>query len=267
MKKLGAVILVVLTVLSASVSFAMDGPKNATMTGTFLIKAGQPMSGARLYVYNLGKGPAPSYDKYWRVPDHARILKDDGSFSIELPEGIYCLGAVQRLHGTSRIGPPENGDFLMFSSDDKGQPKKYQLKSGELLDAGAMSGARQIKTPFLVSGTTAIEGSIQDAEGEAVEGVEGVMAFAFLTPTIIGKPLYVSERSGKTGKFVLRLPEGGTYYIKIRDDFGGGPPQSGKVLDGNREEPMTQVSVKTGETASVGIIKVKKFPGRGPNMD
>lgn len=264
MKKLSAVILVVLMVLSVSISVAADGPKIATMTGTFLIKAGLPMSGARVYVYNLAKGPAPSHDKYWRVPDHARILNDDGSFSIELPEGVYCLGAVQRLHGASRIGPPEDGDFLIFSFDDKGQPKKYQLKNGELLDAGTMSGARQIKTPYLVSGTTAIEGTVQGAEGEAVEGV---MAFAFLTPTIIGKPLYVSERSGKTGKFVLRIPEGGTYYLKIRDDFGGGPPRVGKMLDGNKEEPMTQILVKTGETASAGIIKVKKFPGRGPNMD
>lgn len=266
MKKLFAVIIIAISVLPAAIGFGADEPnnKNATMTGTFLIKAGLPMSGAMFYVYNLAKGPAPSHDKYWRVPDHAQTLNGDGSFSIELQEGLYCIGAVQRVRGTTRIGPPEDGDFLLLSLDDKGQPKKYQVKNGERLDAGTISGARQIKTPFLVVGKTAIEGVVQDDNGKPVEGV---MAFAFLTPTIIGKPLYVSERSCKEGRFVLRVPEGGTYYIKIRDDFGGGPPRAGKMLDGNREEPMAQITVKTGETARIGVLKVKRFPGRGPSME
>lgn len=256
--------LVAMTVLSATISFGAEDVKNATMTGKFMIKTGQPMSGALFYVYNLATGPAPSRDKYWRVPDHAKAVNDDGSFSIDLPEGIYCVGAVQRLRGASRIGPPEDGDFFLLSLDDKGLPKKYPAKNGERLDVGTITGARQIKTPFLVAGTTAIEGSIRDEEGKPVEGA---MAFAFLTPTIVGKPLFVSERSFKEGKFVLRVPEGGTYYIKIRNDFGGGPPRAGKVLDGNKEEPLLQVSVKTGETANIGILKVKKFPGRGPEKD
>ena len=264
MKKLCVVILVAMTILPATFSFGAEDFKNATMTGTFMIKAGVPMSGALFYMYNLATGPAPSRDKYWRVPDHAGALKGDGSFSIELPEGTYCIGAVQRLRGTSRIGPPEDGDFFLLSLDDNGLPKKYQVKKGDRLDVGTILGARQIKTPFLIAGTTAIEGSIQDADGKPVEGA---MAFAFPTPTIIGKPLFVSERSCKAGKFVLRVPEGGTYYIKIRDDFGGGPPRAGKMLDGNREEPMVQVSVKTGETARIGILKVKKFPGRGPSTE
>ena len=264
MKKLYVVILAVMTVLSASISFGVEDLKNATMTGAFLIKSDLPMHDARLYVYNLATGPAPSGDAYWRVPDHAKVLKDDGSFSIELPEGIYCVGAIQRLRGTSRIGPPEDGDFFLLSLDDKGEPKKYQVKKGEHLDVRTILGARQIKTPFIVAGSTAIEGSIQDDEGKPVEGA---MAFAFLTPTIIGKPLFVSERSGKAGKFVLRVPEGGIYYIKIRDDFGGGPPRVGKMLDGNKQEPLSQVSVKTGETARIGILRVKKFAGRGPNKD
>jgi len=241
MKKLCVVMLVVMAVLSTAISFGAEEQKNTSLKGTFLIKAGLPMSGALYYVYNLSSGPAPSRDKYWRVPDH--------------------LG---RMRGTSRIGPPEDGDFFLLSLDEKGQPKKYQVKKGESLDVGIISGARQIKTPFLIAGTTAIEGSIQDGDGKPVEGA---MAFAFLTPTIIGKPLFVSERSCKAGMFILRVSEGGTYYVKIRDDFGGGPPRAGKMLDGNREEPLTQVTVKTGETANIGIIKVKKFPGRGPSQE
>lgn len=264
MKKLFTVMLAAMTVLSASISFGAESHKNGTLAGSFLIKDGQPMSGALFYVYNLASGPAPSPDKYWRVPDHAKPLEEDGSFSIELPDGVYCVGAVQRLQGILRVGPPEDGDFFLLSLDDRGLPKKYQVKKGERLDVGTIRGARQIKTPFLVAGTTVIEGNIQDEEGKQVEGA---MAFAFLTPTIIGKPLFVSERSSKAGKFVLHVPEGGTYYIKVRDEFGGGPPQVGNVLDGIKEEPLVPVSVKTGETARIGILKVKKFPGRGPNLD
>lgn len=264
MKKLCIVILAAMTVLSSSIGFCAENHRNATMTGTFLIKDGQPMSGGLFYVYNLATGPAPSPDKYWRVPDHAKALDDDGSFSIELPDGVYCVAAVQRLQGTLRVGPPEDGDFFLLSLDDKGESKKYQVKRGERLDVGTIRGARQIKTPFLVAGTTAIEGSIQDEEGKRFEGA---MAFAFLTPTIIGKPLFVSERSSKAGTFVLRVPEGGTYYIKFRDEFGGGPPQVGNVLDGIKEEPLVPVSVKTGEIVRIGTFKVKKFPGRGPDLD
>lgn len=264
MKKLYVVMLVVMTVLSATISFGAQELDNAAIKGTFLIKPGIPMSGAIFYLYNLATGPVPSGDKYWRVPDHAKPLQGDGSFSAEIPEGTYCIAAVQRARGTSRIGPPEDGDFFLLSIDDKGLPKKYQIKKGERLDVGTISGARQIKAPFLISGTTAIEGTIQDAEGKPVEGA---MAFAFLTPTVIGKPMFISERSCKAGRFLLRVPEGGTYYVKIRDDFGGGPPRAGKMQDGNREEPLTKVSVKTGETVAVGILKVKMFPGRGPGKE
>lgn len=264
MKRVGILLFLALMLFSVSVSFGAETIPKGTLTGKFLIKPGLPMSGAVFYLYNLASGPAPSRDRYWRVPDHAEDLKGDGSFSVVVPEGTYCIAAVQRMRGGGRIGPPEDGDFFLLSLDDKKEPKRYQVKKGETLDVGSISGARQIKTPFLTVGTTGVTGIIQDMDGKPVEGA---MAFAFATPTAIGKPLYVSERSCQAGRFTLRVSEGGTYYIKIRENFGGGPPAAGKFQDGNKQEPMAQVIVKTGETANIGVIKVKKFPGRGPNKE
>lgn len=257
---MGAVISVLMMVLSTAVSCGAAEFTKATMTGTFLIEDGRPMSGALLFVYSQSTGPAPSIDKYWRVPDHSKYLNNDGSINTDIPEGIYYIGVVLRQSGTPRIGPPEAGDFFLISLDESGAPKRHQVKKGEHLDLGTIRGARQIKSHFVEAATTAIEGSIQDAGGKPVEGA---MVFAFLTPLVSGKPLFASESSSREGKFILALPEGGTYYIKVRDDFGGGPPVAGKLLDGDKKDPLPKVSVETGEKVQIGILKVKKFPGRG----
>lgn len=258
MKKICAFILVIIIVLSAVISFGAEG----FMTGMFEVKAGKPMSGGLMLVYSPSTGPAPSIDKYWRVPDHYQYLKDDGSIRTDIPEGIYYFGAILRQSGASRIGPPEDGDFFLISLDESGAPKRHHVIKGEHLDLGTLGGARQIKTHFVVAARTVIEGNIQGADGKPVEGA---MVFAFLTPKVTGKPLFASERSSKEGKFVLSLPEGGIYYIKVRDDFGGGPPQRGKLVDRDKDEPLLEVSVETGKTAQAGVMKVKKFSGRGRN--
>lgn len=265
MKKIFVVLFVIMMVLPVCISSGADDLITPTMmTGTFQVKAGQPMSGGLFYLYDLAKGPVPSVDKYWRVPDHAKALQEDGSFSLKLPEGAYCIGAIVRQRGATMIGLPEAGDYFLLSLDDKGLPKTYQVKKGERLDVGTISGARLVKLPFLAAVTTAIEGTIQDVEGNPVEGA---MVFAFLTPRIVGKPLFGSERSSRDGKFVLSVPEGGIYYLKVRNDFGGGPPQAGRLVDRDKDEPLMDVSVETGKTAQIGVIKVKKFSGRGPSKD
>src|SRR5512133_2744456 len=160
MKEVGAVISVLMMVLSTAVSCGAVDVTPATLTGTFLIEDGRPMSGALLFVYDPRTGPAPSMDKYWRVPDHSKALKDDGSIDTAIPEGTYYFGAVLRKGGVNRIGPPEAGHYFLLRLDDNGVPKKHPVKKGERLDIGTIRGARQARTPFIVAATTAIEGCI-----------------------------------------------------------------------------------------------------------
>lgn len=240
-----------------------DEFRTGTLSGKFIIKADSPMAEGMAYIYNLASGPAPSHDRYWRVPDYVERLDKDGRFTMDLPPGQYCIGAIKRT-GPTQIGPPLEGDFFLLALDEKKMPMRFAVTAGEKKDAGVISGAQPYKPATPRDGLTAIEGTVLDVDGKPVEGA---MVFAFLTSTVVGKPLFVSDRSRKDGTFLLRVHEGGTYYLKVRDNYGGGPPRGGSVLDGNKEEPLHKVSVKTGETGRGSVLKGKKFPGRGPNKE
>lgn len=256
-RKLAAFCLIIFLLPAGSSGAAKYRP--GTICGQLMMAPGVPMGDAMLFVYNLARGPVPSRDRYWRVPNIAEALGDDGRFSLELQPGEYSIGAVKR-RGPPRIGPPEEGDFLLLDTDEKGVPKRHVIRSGETIDRGMLYGARLFTVNHGREGVTAIEGAVQHANGKPVEGAT---VFAFITPNVVGKPLFVSDRSCGAGRFFLRLPEGGTYYLKIRENLGGGPPGAGEVLDGNREESLHPVTVKTGEIARGVVLKGKTFPGRG----
>lgn len=261
MRTLTAALLMALLMVAGSA--AADEFRTGTLTGQFKADAGAPMTDGMVYIYNLAAGPAPSHDRYWRVPDFVEKLDKDGRFAIELPPGEYCIGAIKR-RGPAQIGPPLEGDLFVLGLDEKGLPKKFTVAKGEKRDIGVLSGAQPYKALPPAKDVTGIEGTVLDVDGKPVEGA---MVFAFMTSTVVGKPLFVSDRSSKDGKFLLRVHEGGTYYLKVRDSYGGGPPRGGAVLDGNKEEPLHKVTVKNGEISRGSVLKGRKFPGRGPNKE
>lgn len=248
-------------------SFAKE--KVGTLSGQLMIKDDGPMGEGMVFLYNAETGPPPSRDKYWRVPDFVAEIDAKGRFNVELLEGKYCLGAIKRL-AAKQIGPPAEGDYFLISRDENGSPKVYAVKTGEKRDIGIIAEAVPFKKPVATGGITAVEGNVMDAEGKPVEGA---LVFAFVTPNIVGKPMFVSDRSAKDGTYRLRVHEGGTYYLKTRNVYGGGPPLSGEVVDiyGERGQvargqvaPVV-VTVKTGETVKGINLKGIPFPGRGPN--
>lgn len=241
-----------------------DAQQAGQLSGRVMIGSDVPMAEALVYIYNLATGPAPSRDRFWRVPDHVARTGMDGRFATALPPGEFCLGAIKRSIGTTKIGPPLAGDHLLFSLDETGLPRKYHVDVGEKTDVGTISGALVFKSFPVTKNMTAIEGTVQDQEGKPIAGA---MVFAFISPTLIGKPLFVSERSGQDGKFMLRVHQGGTYYLKVRDRFGGGAPVEGTIFDGGKEEPMQQVTVETGKVAGSVKLEVSTFLGRGRNKE
>ena len=242
---------------------AADEFRTGTLSGQFRIDAKTPMAEGMVYVYNLATGPAPSHDRYWRVPDFVETLDKEGRFTMDLPPGEYCIGAIKR-RGVTQIGPPLEGDFFTLAFDEKKLPKKFSVTKGEKRDIGVITGVQSLQALSLAGGISGVEGTVLDLEGKPVEGA---MVFAFMTPNVVGKPLFVSDRSSKEGKFLLRVHAGGTYYLKVRDSYGGGPPRGGAVLDGNKEEPLQKVTVKSGEITRGAVLKGRTFPGRGPNKE
>lgn len=237
--------------------------KTGTISGKLMIKGGGPMAGGHVFIFNDATGPPPSRGKYWRVPDDVVSLDNEGKFSIELPAGRYYLGAIKRVSEKKSIGPPDEGDFFFASADEKGMPKAYIIKEGEKIDIGIISEAMPFKRADVKfgDGITSIEGVVLDVEGKPVEGA---VIFAYMAPTRIGKPIFASERTGKNGKYILRVHEGGKYYLRVRSVYGGGPPQAGEIIGDYGEKEPVAVVLKSGKKLRGINIKVRRFAGRGP---
>lgn len=227
MKKLHSLLsVIILSLILCSSVFAADKIQaigTGSITGKIAVKEKGAMPGGTVFFFNEASGPPPSATKYWRVPTHAFELDENGGFNAVLPEGKYYMGATRKLSG-EKLGPPQDGDFFFINQDEKGNPKLHTIMQAKPVDVGVISEAQIFNRKSLVTeGITSIQGTVFDAKGSPVEGM---LVFAFSTPTMIGIPLYVSDRSDKDGKYLLRLADGGTYYLRARASYGGGPPSA-----------------------------------------
>lgn len=206
-----------------------------------------PAEGVFLYVYR--KGDDPHGPAYVILP--APTLKD-GAFKVELPAGEYVVVARRRSN-LENSGPLIGGDLrsdpvmvrvgdagkvalslLMYAKDD------MELKAFQPPDAW----------------TTALAGTVRDADGNPVEGAR-VHVYTYVQMS--ERPKYVSERTGPDGRYIIYLPKGGTYYLAARNRFGG-PPRIGDLYGRYDEGSIdpTGVVVKDGQTRDkVDIIVFK----------
>lgn len=263
MGKIGYFLVAAVLFCMSTAVFAED-VRTGTITGKMMVKNGGPLANGVVFFFNEASGPPPSPEKYWRVPDEIVGTDGEGNFKAVLVEGKYYLGASKRKSG-QEVGPPQEGDYFLPVMEEKGVSKAFRVDKGKMADIGTIAEAvpfsrATIKTK---NDITAIEGTITDAEGKPLERA---MVFAFLTPAMVGKPLFVSERTGKDGKYLLRVNQGGGYYLKIRDVYGGGAPKVGEIMGGYGQDKPMPVTVKTGTTVKGIDIKGVRFLGRGPNQ-
>jgi hypothetical protein len=199
------------------------------------------------------------------VPDAVAPIGDAGVFSLELPPGKYYLGALKRISAEKNVGPPAEGDYFLRAQDTTGDPKAFIVRKGETTDIGTIADASPFKRSVVnySEGITTIEGVVRDSEGKAVMGA---VVFAYNKPAARGKPLFVSDKTGNDGKYILRVSEGGKYYLKVRDVYGGGPPKGGEIVGTYWQGVPVEASVKTGEITRGVAIQITRFPGRGPGQ-
>jgi hypothetical protein len=238
-------------------------PKTGTIAGRITTKSGEPLSNGQVTFYMAASGPPPS-ENYEKIPDGTRILDQDGGFSAELPTGTYYLRALKRLSG-EHIGPPQIGDYIYRPLDEKGQPKEFIISTGGVLDLGEVREAVPLerennRTPAV---STAINGVVADAMGKPVQNA---VVVAFVSPVLPGKPIFASERTGKDGKYLLRLAPG-TYFLRVRSGFSSGRPEKGQIVGYYGKETQVPVTVKEGEVVKGVNIKAVPFPGRGPEAN
>ena len=264
MKRVVFISIVLFVFLFTFGSVFAEEQNTGRVTGTLMSKDGEPMAGGLIHFFNVETGPVPDPDKYWRVPDQIADINEKGEFTIKLPAGKYYLGAIKRISGKKEVGPPLIGDLFFISLDETGAPKGYHVKQGEEVNIGTISEATPFKGWAMKDDITAIEGRVLINE----EPVEGALVFGYTAPKMFGKPDFVSDRADKDGRYVLRVPEGGNYYLMARDLYGGGPPAEGAIMGVyGKEKTPTVVKVYTGEPKKGIDISVLKFPGRGPREE
>ena len=251
--------------IAAVVASAQEAGKGK-IVGKFIIEEGRPMSGGSVFFFNDATGPRPSEERYWRVPDAVAPIGGNGQFSIELPHGKYYLGAIKRISAEKNFGPPGEGDYFFKGQDGRGNPTPYFVKKGETTDIGTLSVGSSFKRAVVkyADGITAVEGVVLDSEGKPVEGVA---VFGYKKAAMRGRPLFTSDKTGQDGKYILRVHEGGKYYLRVRDVYGGGPPVGGAIVGGYWQEGPVEASVQTGEVRKGIDIKVMRLSGKGPKKE
>lgn len=235
---------------------------DATLTGRIVSPDKNQMVNWMVYLFNKSMGPPPSRDKYWRVPDLISGVDADGSFSVAISEGTYYLTAAQK-DPDAEMGPPTEREFHYFHGDPAWNPLPLAVASGATLNLGALPGAF-LWTPEMSKseeGVTSIAGTVTDMAGKPLEGA---VIFAYLSQDITGRPVFISERTGKEGSYQLRVHGGGTFYLKVRSVYGGGSPETGEYLNITDEFKPFSVTLRKGQKLQGIAIQVKKFPKRGP---
>jgi hypothetical protein len=245
--------------LAASVIAALaDDQPPGSITGTWQAATGDPIGNGLVLAFDETSGPPPSSENYWRVPDLVGLIDAQGRFSIQIKPGTYYLGVAKRQKGNG-VGPLAPGDYYSFSRGDQGRPRTYAVKAGEDTSIGALVGATRFNG-IPQKGATAIEGTVVDQGGKPLDGVS---VFAFVNREMKGRPLFVSPKTDKDGRFRLGLGQGGTYYLRIRDIYGGGPLQIGQLTGFYGEGKPLPLKIETGSTTRGITIRGNKFAGRG----
>lgn len=173
-----------------------------------------PLEKATLYIYKKGM------DLYGPCFAESDQTDRDGNFAIALPAGDYVAVVRKRANGAD-VGP-------VVAGDNRSGFIQLQVRSGMAtlaISAPRKVGDNRRLTVQDKKTHTGFTGRITDADGNPVEGVR-IQVYDHVQMS--ERPKYVSEKTGPDGRYRMLLPEGGTYYICARDNFGG-PPKLGDL--------------------------------------
>lgn len=237
--------------------------KTGTVTGRFVVQSGGSMSGGTVMLYNADTGPPPLIAQYKRVPTRIVGIDQDSAFQATMPVGTYYLAAVKRNSGR-QFGKPLPGDYsFRYYKPDSLELDTLSINEGERIDLGTLEAHPwQEHRMDTRQSSTAIEGTLTDMEGRPIENA---LVFAFSTPRMQGnRPKFISEKTGKDGRYSLMIAGDATYYLMARDKMGGGQLQEGEIIGVYGTQKPVGVAIKTGETVKGIDFKVARMERRGP---
>ncbi len=227
------------------------------ISGMIIAARGAAAAGQPVFFFAAETGPVPSPDRYWRVPSRVVNTDDDGSFAADLPEGRYYAGAMRGRRG-GPAGHPRGDGFRFFRSDSNGRPEALQIRAGQTVDLGRIVLDLLPHQPRLNDGrATAFEGVVLDQAGKPLEGA---VVYAHPDRLMKGDVIYISEQTGKDGRYVLGVPGEGTYFLQVRDVLSGRPYVMRKSDSGASGFP-----IRAGEAMHGVDLEVGGFPVSQPD--
>lgn len=204
----------------------------------------KPLDGAEIFVYL-------SMEKDLKGPAYFSAVSDEqGRFYAPLESGTYYFVCRKRIV-SEQFGPIQAGDFFGYFAANPISLRQKEHKSIIMyaLKKEAIKGSTIILTP---SGTakvnkTSISGKVHDLFKEPVSGV---FVCLYKNDEMVGKPEYISNKTGEDGSFQIDLVSGGKFYLIAKENFGG-IPQSNDFIG----------YLSDSEDHSVEITNDKKLTG------
>ncbi len=252
MKKI-IIVLVLLIGFTTAEVFSDDKVGTGRVSGEIIIEGIGPMANGTVLFFNDAKGPVPSEKMYMRTPEIIADTDSSGWFSITLPEGKYYIGSKKHFMKKWN-GPPREGDLFFISKDETDIPKSYAVTRGSQISIKIVSENKLYTKPVASEGITAIEGIVSDIDGNPVEDV---VVFAYLTSAMGDELAFVSDYTENDGRYMLRVHEGGKYYLMVMGEFGTVTQTSGMIISSDSEEIAEGINVTTGKIKDKVDIKVQ----------
>ena len=188
------------------------------LSGQVVTDDGNPVPGGVVSFFDAEKGIPPLIADMHRIPDMIGRMGPDGRFTVKLLPGSYYMGALIITDPGRGPGPPQKGETFYFAKDSNGELRTFTLGTKEEMNAGVIIGAAPETFP-LVKNLVTIEGMLLKEDGKPFVG--GVVLVK--SDMNNQRPDFVSQRTGKDGKFRLQLPPDITYYLLGRERSVGRP--------------------------------------------
>ena len=173
----------------------------------------------------------------------------DGSFGIGLPPGRYFLVVRKRATGET-AGPLRKGDYFGYYPANP-----VEVSPGRITALVIPVTLLKMRNAPFYSGDEAgaiIEGRILGRDGKPVEGAYAAL---YANPGMLGRPVFLSDRTGPDGRYAISVREPGRYFLGARTGYGG-PPAAGGLYGRYEGNPDHSVSIRENERLTGTDIRV-----------
>lgn len=213
-------------------------------------------------LWPAAQGKAPDPRRAIRPPVASRPLETDGCFSLQAAPGEYFVGAIVRLTDGGWQGPPRPGDMVFLSPDSTDKNVVVAIRPGETIDIGRHASGWPYSGFAATGAALTISGRLTGTDGKPRQGL---LVFAFADSDMSHEPVAVSEPSDSNGRYLLRLPEPATVYLRAREHFGRRSPANGGYMGMYGKDVPTPVAVGAdgdGQDRNLTIFLIPPLGGR-----